>query len=181
MTHPADGSLEPDTKDWTWVLERPCPDCGFEASAVRPEDVGRLVTEVTDPWPEVLARPDATTRPDPGTWSPLEYGCHVRDVCRLFDERLRLMLTEHDPTFANWDQDETAVAERYGEQDPHVVGREVLEAAGVLAARFAAVEVSWWERTATRSDGSRFTALTLGRYGLHDLAHHLHDVGAARP
>src|SRR5690242_18838112 len=21
----------PDTKDWTWTLERPCPDCGFEA------------------------------------------------------------------------------------------------------------------------------------------------------
>jgi len=28
-----------------------------------------------------------------------------------------------------------------------------------------------------RSDGATFTALTLGRYLLHDLAHHLHDVG----
>ncbi|MBM6401712.1 DinB family protein [Phycicoccus sonneratiae] len=181
MSDPADGPIAPDTKDWTWVLERPCPDCGFEASAVRAEDVSRLVTEVTDPWPEVLARPDAAVRPHPGTWSPLEYACHVRDVCRLFDERLHLLLTEDDPTFANWDQDETATADRYGEQEPHVVGREVVEAAGVLAARFAGVEGPWWERTATRSDGSRFTALTLGRYGLHDLAHHLHDVGAARP
>ena len=27
-------SIEPDTKDWTWVLERPCPECGFDAAAV---------------------------------------------------------------------------------------------------------------------------------------------------
>ena len=26
-------SITPDTKDWTWVLERPCPECGFEAAA----------------------------------------------------------------------------------------------------------------------------------------------------
>ena len=28
-------SITPDTKDWTWVLERPCPECGFEALAAR--------------------------------------------------------------------------------------------------------------------------------------------------
>ena len=22
-------TIEPDTKDWTWVLDRPCPECGF--------------------------------------------------------------------------------------------------------------------------------------------------------
>jgi len=27
-------SIEPDTKDWTWVLERPCPECGFDATAI---------------------------------------------------------------------------------------------------------------------------------------------------
>ena len=26
-------AITPDTKDWTWVLERPCPECGFEAAA----------------------------------------------------------------------------------------------------------------------------------------------------
>ena len=25
------GPVPPDTKDWTWVLERPCPECGFDA------------------------------------------------------------------------------------------------------------------------------------------------------
>ena len=33
------------------------------------------------------------------------------------------MLDHDDPLFANWDQDATAVAERYHEQDPVVVDR----------------------------------------------------------
>jgi hypothetical protein len=27
-------AIEPDEKDWTWTLDRSCPDCGFEAAAV---------------------------------------------------------------------------------------------------------------------------------------------------
>ena len=23
-------AITPDTKDWTWVLQRPCPECGFD-------------------------------------------------------------------------------------------------------------------------------------------------------
>jgi hypothetical protein len=88
------------------------------------------------------------------------------------------MLAEDAPRFANWDQDETAVAERYGEQEPAVVSGELQEAAAVVAAAFAAVPDDQWDRTGLRSDGSSFTVLTLGQYFLHDLAHHLVDVGA---
>ena len=45
-------------------------------------------------WSEVLARGDAGERPAPDVWSPLEYGCHVRDVHVLFAQRLRAMLDE---------------------------------------------------------------------------------------
>ena len=82
-------------------------------------------------------------------WSPLEYACHVRDVFRLFDHRLGLMLTEDDPLFANWDQDETAVSERYGEQDPAVVAAELAAAAEAIATSFAAVDGEQWERRGT--------------------------------
>jgi len=26
--------IEPDEKDWTWVLQRPCDECGFDAGAL---------------------------------------------------------------------------------------------------------------------------------------------------
>jgi len=72
-------------------------------------------------------------------WSPLEYGCHVRDVCRLYLERLELMLATDDPLYPNWDQDATAVADRYGEQDPVTVAEQLAGAATQLALRFAAL------------------------------------------
>jgi hypothetical protein len=109
-------------------------------------------------------------------WSPLEYACHVRDVFVLFDRRLALMLDEDDPLFANWDQDETAVAERYHEQDPVTVAAELQDAAETVAASFAAVRPEQRDRRGRRSDGAVFTVETFGRYFVHDPVHHLDDV-----
>jgi hypothetical protein len=92
------------------------------------------------------------------------------------DGRLALMLAEDDPVFENWDQDETAINERYDLQDPEVVSREVLVAAGLFAQRIDLLERDEWPRPGTRSNGSRFSVETLIRYSLHDLSHHLWDV-----
>ncbi len=170
--------IVPDTKDWTWVLERPCPECGFDASALRPTEVAGLVRENAAGWVVVLARPatELTTRPSDDRWSALEYACHVRDVLRLYDQRLALMLTEDDPDFANWDQDETAVADRYNEQVPGEVAAALHDAASSIADRFASVDGDAWQRTGNRSDGATFTVDTFARYFIHDPVHHLDDV-----
>jgi hypothetical protein len=168
--------IEPETKDWTWVLQRPCPDCGLDPTSFPREDVVRLLRENTAKWAPVLTRPDVRERPSPDKWSPLEYACHVRDVHRKFRERLALMLTEDDPLFPNWDQDATAVEERYGSQDPAVVSGELTAAASALADAFAAVSGAEWDRPGRRSDGKSFTVETLARYFLHDPVHHLWDV-----
>lgn len=168
--------ITPDTKNWTWVLERPCADCGFDAAIVEFRDVPRLVRSNAARWPERLAAVDARDRPDDDTWSPLEYGAHVRDVFRVFDERLALMLREEAPTFTNWDQDATAVADDYGAQDPETVASELVRAAESVARAFEAVDDSELLRTGVRSDGSAFTVESLARYFVHDPIHHLHDV-----
>lgn len=124
----------------------------------------------------MLARADATQRPNDATWSPLEYGAHVRDVFRIFRERLQLMLDEDAPAFANWDQDETAVAERYAEQDPAEVSRALVDEATQTAEAFAAVPDSALGRTGMRSDGSTFSVESLALYFVHDPIHHLRDV-----
>ena len=80
-------------------------------------------------WRAPLAAPGAADRPKPDRWSALEYGCHVRDVFRLYDYRLGLMLTEDDPLYPNWDQDETAVADDYASQNPDVVAGELASSA----------------------------------------------------
>ncbi|MFJ8044895.1 DinB family protein [Kitasatospora sp. NPDC096147] len=174
--------ITPDTKDWTWVLHRACPDCGFDTPAVAAELVAGLVRANAAAWTALLTeRPDADLRrrPVPEVWSDLEYACHVRDVFRLFRVRLRSMLEEQDPLFANWDQDETALADRYGEQDPGRVAAELAAAAEELALAFEQVEGERWQRVGRRSDGARFTVESFARYLIHDPVHHLYDVTGA--
>ncbi|MEO7350372.1 MAG: methyltransferase type 12, partial [Marmoricola sp.] len=98
-------SIEPDTKDWTWVVDRPCRDCGFDPDAIAREQLADRIHENTRGWYEVLADADFAVRPAEHVWSRLEYACHVRDVHHVFAERVRLMLEENDPEFDNWDQD----------------------------------------------------------------------------
>lgn len=168
--------IAPDTKDWTWVIETACPECGFDAAGLALTDVPALIRTNAPAWPAVLARPDVRIRPAADTWSALEYGCHVRDACRVFADRLTLMLTQDDPLFANWDQDEAAEQGRYGEQDPAQVAADLQRAADGVAAGFADVRGEQWHRTGRRSNGSVFTVQTLARYFVHDPVHHLHDV-----
>lgn len=171
--------IEPDTKDWTWVLQERCADCGYDASAVDPAAIGAAIRDNAAGFRAVLAQPGATQRPDDHTWSPLEYGCHVRDVNRKFEERLALMLDQDEPRFANWDQDVTALEDHYDTQDPAVVAEELVVAAAVVAERYdalAGADEATRSRRGLRSDGAAFTIDTLGRYHLHDLVHHAHDV-----
>ena len=79
-------------------------------------DLPRPVRDTATTWSQVLGRARGE-RPAPDVWSPLEYGCHVRDVHVLFAQRLRAMLDEDEPTFANWDQDATALESDYASQD----------------------------------------------------------------
>ncbi len=168
---------EADDKDWTWVLERPCPDCGAEVGTMSVAEVANLNKSCAASWAEVLrTRDDVGIRPTPETWSPLEYGAHVRDVFRLFLERLELMLSEDDPMFANWDPNTTQVAERYDLQDPLVVADELLIAANAIADRFAELTPEQLTRTGRRSDGASFTIESFARYEIHDPVHHLWDV-----
>ena len=171
-------AIVPDTKDWTWVLERPCDECGFDASTLPRERVAPLVRSTAAAWVRILARPDDVLRrrAREDRWSALEYGCHVRDVFRLYEERLQLMLTMDDPTYPNWDQDQTALEDRYNEQAPALVASELEVGADRLAATFSTVGGAAWGRLGSRSDGAHFTVETFGRYMIHDPIHHLHDV-----
>ncbi len=169
-------SIDPDTKDWTWVLTRACSECGFDAPALSRDRVPDALRDNATLWEVVLGTDDAAVRPSPHVWSPLEYACHVRDVNRLFAQRVRQMLTEDDPTFANWDQDQTAVDDDYGSQDPAQVGAEVVAAADEVASAYEDVRDDQWDRSGTRSNGDRFTVDSLARYHLHDVVHHAHDV-----
>jgi hypothetical protein len=109
-------------------------------------------------------------------WSSLEYACHVRDVYDRYDYRISLMVTQRNPLFPNWDQDATAVSDRYEEQDPTEVVERLTVAAQALARRLEGLSVSDRQRPGRRSDGARFTVDSIVRYMIHDPTHHVWDV-----
>ncbi|WP_067696999.1 DinB family protein [Nocardia jejuensis] len=187
--------IVPDAKDWTWVLERACPDCGFDPGTTAYAAVPGMIRDSAARLNAVLDRPDAGVRPDDSTWSDLEYAAHVRDVCRIFEHRLDIARTAsarpgpviggYDPDviveagvpmFADWDQDITAVAENYRAQRPEAVAEQLTSVAETAARAFESVPPAELGLIARRSNGSRFTVETLAKYFAHDLVHHVHDV-----
>ena len=149
----------------------------MSAADLDPADFAERAFIAAEEWVQILrSSPAVSARPQPDVWSPLEYGAHVRDVYRLFDARLAQMLTEDTPTFANWNQDETAIEERYKEQDPEVVADELEAAAQRFVARMQSLKPEQYRRRGIRSDGAEFTVVTFIQYFLHDVIHHLWDV-----
>lgn len=178
------GDWTPDTKDWTWVLDQPCRECGTDVSRMSPQDVAAAIRDCLPAWRRLLleTHDDAAAlrvRPAENAWSPLEYAAHVRDVFRIMHYRLDLMLREDSPTFPDWDQDQTAFEDRYNEQAPETVAIQLASAGRGLADAFDSILDRDLERPGLRSNGSAFTVRTLARYAWHDVAHHLHDLDLA--
>ena len=167
-----------ETKDWTWVLEEKCPQCGGEVGAIEVPQVGALVRATNLVWRDRLSLPDAAHIPGPEVWSAVGYACHVRDVHILFRERLELMLTQDNPTFPDWNPDAAAAAGDYLNQDPAQVVAQLISEAEVTTAAFDAISPEDYERTGLRSNGTLFTVRTLAQYYLHDVQHHVYDVTA---
>ncbi|MEL7208089.1 MAG: DinB family protein [Actinomycetota bacterium] len=172
----------PEDKNWTWVLERPCDQCGYDASAPDRSDLGAMIRANAAMWRSLLGRGDLVAERPPvpagqsPVWSALEYGCHVRDVYRVMGERLNLMLSKKEPTFPDWDQDRTAIEERYDQQEPSKVSYDLALTAGRVADTVDRIGDKQWDRRGYRSTGDAFTVESLVRYLLHDVVHHVHDV-----
>lgn len=180
MSDPSTTPMEnPDDKDWTWVLETVCPECEYDVREFDRSTIGTMIRANASDWQQLLAQADDAElrqRPDPATWSPLEYAFHVRDVYELYDYRLSLMLDQDGPHYPNWDQDATAVEKNYNAADPTAIASELGEQAEALASRFDTVSGDQWDRTGFRSDGAAFTVDSFARYLIHDPVHHLWDV-----
>ena len=161
----------------------PCPECGFDPAATADvaAEIDALGRKFAAPLTRYLPGEDGPallrTRPEPGTWSPLEYACHVRDVLRLFEERTRLMVAEPGVRFTPWDHEAAVTDDAYDAEDPAVVADELVAATSAYAATLRALDPSEWAASGERADGAVFTVDSLARYGLHEAKHHQLDIG----
>ncbi len=122
-------------------------------------------------------RPDAVfrRRPDPKTWSALEYTAHVADVLDHLGPAIRRITYEDNPVITSFDNDERAAEQRYNELDRAEVLGWLELACAELASVVEGVNADDWTRTGKLEVGER-DALTVARNGVHEGSHHLRDV-----
>ena len=173
-------SIEPETKDWTWVLRKECSECGEDVGQLSLADAINRLRELQDPWRVELEQSGLAVRPNDHTWSRLEYARHMRDALAVFRGRVELMLQHDEPTFSDWDQDAAAEVGNYNAADPTKAAGEVRAAIDVTIEMLSELGPDVIDRVGLRSDGAAFTVLSLTQYFVHDAAHHLVDLHRQR-
>jgi DinB family protein len=158
-----------------------CDECGFRYETVARADIPNAVRALAPRYEAVLAETeDGMLRGHPiaGTWSALEYCCHVRDVLHVQRDRVLLALAEEQPAFAPMRRDERVVDERYNEQQTADVARDLRAAADTLAETLESLDDDGWERTGLYNWPSKQlrTVEWIGRHTIHEGEHHLQDI-----
>ena len=160
-----------------------CPDCGLDYDSIAAGDTAVAVQSFPRRYRALLTTMEQEDdrgsimhrRPDPGTWSAVEYTAHVADVLDELATGIRRVVVEDRPTVRAWDPDQRAAEQRYAEQDREQALASLDAACARLAGVLEGVDPGDWNRTGTMDWGER-DALTLARDAVHEGAHHLRDL-----
>jgi hypothetical protein len=115
-------------------------------------------------------------RPDPRTWSPLEYVAHVSEVIPWYVARVHTVLRDSATQLEAFDWDLAASAGQYRQRDVEAVASDLEQACSALAQVARSVTGDDLARVGTGSDGTPRTVATLLARAGHELAHHELDI-----
>jgi hypothetical protein len=157
-----------------------CEECGFEYDLGEAETAAPAVLEGVDKLAAMLSGSpaDLRRRPEPETWSPLEYGCHVRDVLLVQRERVLAARRVDRPSFDVMGRDERVEHDGYADQEPGDVARQLTDAGRLFANVVSRLGPEDWERTALYPypEPSERSLRWVAIHSLHEVRHHLLDV-----
>jgi len=170
-----------------WVYPAPgwvCAECGFDYDACVPSTTPKTLRGFGRRYQVPLVRglPGedldglVRMRPDPLTWSALEYACHTRDGFALYETRVGVVLLEDRPLLPRMQRDVLVVERGYNGQNPAAVAEQLAVAAEALAARLESVPSEGWVRVGVR-DNLEMTIDWMARNAVHEGSHHLLDIG----
>lgn len=157
-----------------------CAECGFTYDEDAATEVpGSLVAGAAE-FVSVLtaAGQDPRSRRQPAVWSPLEYGCHVRDVLLVQRERVLLARRVDRPDCVPMGRDERVAHDGYADQEPAAVARQLADAASLFAGVLGRLAESDWRRTVRYGypEPAERSLRWVAVHTLHEVRHHLRDV-----
>jgi hypothetical protein len=164
-------------------MER-CDGCGFVYDLALVDVAAAEIVARADQMASILSGGEdraVRRRPQPDTWSALEYCCHVRDVLLVQRERVLLALREDQPDVATMGRDERVEADGYNEQRPVDVARQLEDAALMFTGVLRRLDGQAWERTLMYNYPERAarSLVWVAVHTLHEVTHHLGDVQRA--
>ncbi|MEQ4208901.1 DinB family protein [Actinopolymorpha sp. B17G11] len=157
-----------------------CNECGFTYDLGGATEAGPSIRAGAEEYATLLRRTDpaVTTRPAPTVWSPLEYGCHLRDVLLVQRERVLHARRTQQPAPEPMGRDERVEHDGYADQDPADVARQLTDAAQLFAHVLSRLGRGDWERTLVYNypEPTVRSLRWVGVHTLHEVRHHLLDA-----
>jgi hypothetical protein len=163
-----------------------CAQCHFDfenlAANEAPAAIRHAARQIRELLGELLVEADGVealrTRPEPTTWSALEYAGHVRDVLITQRERVYLTLIDDVPTFAPVHPERRVLLGDYNGEDPATTATEVTIAADLLARLLAGLDADKWARRCVFHfpEPEARDLAWIARHCAHEAIHHLLDI-----
>jgi len=158
-----------------------CEECGFQYDLAQAPRAGPAIVEGVVEVAGILgsaAAADLRTRRQPETWSPLEYGCHLRDVLLVQRERVLTARRTDQPSFDRMGRDERVEHDGYAEQDPRDVARQLADAADLVANVLSRLGPEEWKRSVMYNYPMGFERSLpwMVVHTVHEVLHHPLDV-----
>ena len=157
-----------------------CAECGFEYDLDQAPQAAALIIEGCSELAALLTvgGSAATTRPEPLSWSALEYGCHLRDVLLVQRERVLAARRMDKPSFDPMGRDERVEHDGYSEQRTADVARQLGDAALMFANDLSRLTPADWERSVMYNYPALFerSLRWVAVHTVHEVRHHLLDV-----
>ena len=159
-----------------------CDECGFVYDESEHGEAAEAIRTGAAAVAAVLRGLDTEAvvrRPEPATWSPLEYACHLRDV--LLVQRERVLLARRSPTPPNpepmW-RDERAVFDGYADQDAEAVARQLEDAALLFGNVLDRMDAEAWRKGLVYNFPERAerSLAWVAVHTVHEVRHHRQDV-----
>jgi len=157
-----------------------CAQCGFVYDLRAAATAGQAIDERVDAAVAILGdrEVDVRSRRRPEVWSPLEYGCHLRDVLLVQRERVLAALRVDRPDYPAMGRDERVVHDGYADQEPIDVARQLADAAQMFGNVLGRLSADDWNRTLLYHfpETSERSLRWLAVHTLHEAQHHLGDI-----
>ncbi len=162
-----------------------CADCGFDHGGLAIGDLSSTLRAAAERLAEDLFSGDDAAvhaRPDPSTWSVIEYGCHVRDVLLVQRDRILLSLVEDKPEFASMYPDQRATNAHYDRESALEVAQELTVAANLAAKVIGRLTSEQLDRRCVYicPEPTEHDLTWMVRTTVHEVVHHELDVRAVR-